>query len=70
MIRRVTFNYVKLNKMKTMEGIEDIRKKELEDLKAMAEILKLQIIREETFEGVQTIVVDNGKGEEVHGLIL
>jgi hypothetical protein len=40
--------------------------KELADLRALSDILNLPILREEKFNGVISIVVDNGKGEEVH----
>lgn len=45
---------------------ETLEKKELAELYALAQILDLQILREERFNGVITIVVDDGRGEEVH----
>ncbi len=40
--------------------------RELGDLQSLCETLGLPIIREEKFNGVITVVVDNGRGEEVH----
>ncbi len=45
---------------------EIVEKKELEELRALAELLHLSILREERFSGVMSIVVDDGRGEEVH----
>ncbi len=48
------------------ESYEERIKRELDDLRALSEILGLPIIREEKLNGVTSIVVDNGKGHEVH----
>lgn len=48
------------------EKMELVIEKERADLRALSELLDLPIIREEKFNGVWSIVVDNGEGQEVH----
>lgn len=45
---------------------EKNKERRLEDLRALSEVLGLTILREEIFNGTPSIVVDDGRGEEVH----
>ena len=44
------------------ESREDRESRELEDLRALGEVLGLTILREEKFNGVMSGVVDDGRG--------
>jgi hypothetical protein len=48
------------------ELYEERIERELNNLRTLSEVLGLPIIREEKLNGVISIVVDNGKGKEVH----
>jgi hypothetical protein len=45
---------------------EKMHAAELEDLRALAEMLGLKILRKRKVNGVTAIVVDDGRGEEVY----
>lgn len=51
----------------TPESFADrIKEEHLEDLHALCDVLGLTVLREEKFNGTWSVVVDDGRGEEVH----
>ena len=45
---------------------QQINERHLENLRVLSDVLELSVLREELFNGTQSIVVDDGRGKEVH----